>query len=547
MGSMEKIRVLAADDEYWSRENLRNLLPWQEYGMEFLEPACDGEEVLERMEEERPDILLTDINMPFMDGLELLARMQKEYPDVITVAVSGYDDFEKVKGAFLSGGIDYLLKPVGREDLEHVIQKVTDLLEKQKRQKEQEQMQDVRKKRTQSYLADGMFSALLTSQLYGRGQETEELQDRISGNTAALIKFYDIAEITEKSEHDILQVSWNIKQRLVKECLTNETAQIFHYTQKMSEFMMIGSSSCQDAKEFAQRVEQAFPLEKFGPVSVVLYQITDGKEEDIQKNIGKIYRELITALVQRPFQRVHNIRFCHEINGTDQKMIAKGAHFRMDEELLRTFQESQIGNAQKLIFDTMGLNHCVEDGWSYLEVKQFVGRIHNVLFAYVRKERPYLQGLMEESMETADYYLKCLNAKELMITLKIMLENLGEKEEQKQTDSGPGLMEQIHRHIEKNYPENITLTELAEQYHVDASHLSRTFSRTYGETVIAFLTRIRMEKAAELMKETDKTLEAISFLVGYDDYHYFSRVFRKKMGISPSEYRSKNIVQKCAT
>ena len=182
MESMEKIRVLAADDEYWSRENLRNLLPWQEYGMEFLEPACDGEEVLERMEEERPDILLTDINMPFMDGLELLARMQKEYPDVITVAVSGYDDFEKVKGTFLSGGIDYLLKPVGREDLEQVIQKVTDLLEKQKRQKEQEQMQDVRKKRTQSYLADGMFSALLTSQLYGRGQETEELQDRISGN-----------------------------------------------------------------------------------------------------------------------------------------------------------------------------------------------------------------------------------------------------------------------------------------------------------------------------------------------------------------------------
>ena len=547
MESMEKIRVLAADDEYWSRENLRNLLPWQEYGMEFLEPACDGEEVLERMEEERPDILLTDINMPFMDGLELLARMQKEYPDVITVAVSGYDDFEKVKGTFLSGGIDYLLKPVGREDLEQVIHKVTDLLEKQKRQKEQEQIQDVRKKRTQSYLADGMFSALLTSQLYGRGQETEELQDRISGNTAALIKFYDIAEITEKSEHDILQVAWNIKQRLVKECLTNETGQVFHYTQKMSEFMMIGSSSCQDAKEFAQRVEQAFPLEKFGPVSVVLYQISDGKETDIQKNIGKIYRELITALVQRPFQWVHNIQFCHEMNGTDQKMIAKGAHFRMDEELLRAFQESQIGNAQKLIFDTMGLNRCVEDGWSYLEVKQFVGRIHNVLFAYVRKERPYLQGLMEESMETADYYLKCLNAKELMITLKIMLENLGEKEEQKQTDSGPGLMEQIHRHIEKNYPENITLTELAEQYHVDASHLSRTFSRTYGETVIAFLTRIRMEKAAELMKETDKTLEAISFLVGYDDYHYFSRVFRKKMGISPSEYRSKNIVQKCAT
>lgn len=67
---------------------------------------------------------------------------------------------------------------------------------------------------------------------------------------------------------------------------------------------------------------------------------------------------------------------------------------------------------------------------------------------------------------------------------------------------------------------------------MDASYLSRTFSQKYGETIIAFLTRIRMEKAAELMKDQDKKLETISFLVGYDDYNYFSRVFRKKMGCS---------------
>ena len=70
MSHMEKIRVLAADDEYWSRENLRNLLPWQEYGMEFLEPACDGAEVLERMEQEHPDILLTDIKMCIRDSIK---------------------------------------------------------------------------------------------------------------------------------------------------------------------------------------------------------------------------------------------------------------------------------------------------------------------------------------------------------------------------------------------------------------------------------------------------------------------------------------------
>ena len=118
-----KYKVLAADDEYWSRENIRNLISWDEYSFEFLEPACDGEEVLERIPEEKPDIILTDINMPFLSGLELLQKLQTEYPQIITIAVSGYDDFEKVKGVFTSGGLDYLLKPVGKEELIQVLKK----------------------------------------------------------------------------------------------------------------------------------------------------------------------------------------------------------------------------------------------------------------------------------------------------------------------------------------------------------------------------------------------------------------------------------------
>ena len=77
-----KYKVLAADDEFWSRENIRNLIPWEEYSLEFLEPACDGEEVIERIAEEKPDIILTDINMPFLSGLELLQRLQNEYPEI---------------------------------------------------------------------------------------------------------------------------------------------------------------------------------------------------------------------------------------------------------------------------------------------------------------------------------------------------------------------------------------------------------------------------------------------------------------------------------
>ena len=130
-----KYRVLAADDELWSRENIRRMLPWEDYSIEFLEPACDGEEVLERIPKEKPDILITDINMPFLSGLELLDRIKEEYPDIITLAVSGYDDFQKVKGVFMSGGIDYLLKPVSREQLVDSLSKALKTLEERETEK----------------------------------------------------------------------------------------------------------------------------------------------------------------------------------------------------------------------------------------------------------------------------------------------------------------------------------------------------------------------------------------------------------------------------
>lgn len=132
------------DDEFWSRENIRNLIPWEEYSLEFLEPACDGEEVMERIEEEKPDIILTDINMPFLSGLELLERLQKEYPEIVTVAISGYDDFDKVKGVFVSGGLDYLLKPVGKEEMVKVLTKALNLLEERENTKKQDETSRIR-------------------------------------------------------------------------------------------------------------------------------------------------------------------------------------------------------------------------------------------------------------------------------------------------------------------------------------------------------------------------------------------------------------------
>lgn len=171
-------------------------------------------------------------------------------------------------------------------------------------------------------------------------------------------------------------------------------------------------------------------------------------------------------------------------------------------------------------------------------MKQYIRRITGILYRYVQEQQPELTAQAEEAMDDIDYYMKCLDAGSVMSSIKILLNSLWENDSENNVDSAGSQMEQIRQYILTSYHENITLTALAPAYHMDASYLSRMFSQTYGETIIAYLTRVRMEQAIRLMGDEEKKLETISFLVGYDDYNYFSRVFRKKLGVSPREYRN---------
>ena len=537
-----KYKVLAADDEFWSRENIRSLILWEEYSLEFLEPACDGEEVLERIPEEKPDIILTDINMPFLSGLELLQRLQNEYPNIVTIAISGYDDFDKVKGVFVSGGLDYLLKPVGKEELVKILTKALGVLEERENAKKHDETSRIQEHKLSSFLEDSEYSALLSGKLYGQSASQTHVSSTNTFSEVAtlMVKFYNIAEIAEQFDHDNLQMSWSIKSRLRELTGTDGNAIIFNNSNKMSEFLIVKTADAKELRALAENILKEFPLEEYGPVSVVLHEQTSSLDD-----IGTVYRELISTLVTRPFSRSHCILSCpEEKNTVEMQTIGKSAPAHMETELYHLLSTGKKSETEKLIFRTCDFKHCDDGTWSYLDVKQYAGRITGILYRYVQEKCPELTAQAEEAMDNIDYYMKCLNAPSLFASLKILLDSLWESGEDKGADSSSVVqqVEQIHRYIEQSYHENITLTALAEQYHMDASYLSRIFSQKYGETIIAFLTRIRMEKAAELMKDQDKKLETISFLVGYDDYNYFSRVFRKKMGCSPREYRN-NLAQ----
>ena len=222
MEKERKYKILIADDEYWTREKFRHMIQWEKYNLEFMEPAADGEDVLEKMKAEVPDILITDINMPFMNGVDLLTIVREKYPDVITFVISGYDDFDYVKGTFMAGAINYLKKPVTKVELVNAITSAMERIGEREHQKDQMQ-------KAASAISDREFSQMIQ-------QDKLSFIPSVSVNTSAaftgmsliLIKIHDLKDSIVEFRRDMTAFSYVVKKRL-QEITGDPDAILFNY------------------------------------------------------------------------------------------------------------------------------------------------------------------------------------------------------------------------------------------------------------------------------------------------------------------------------
>ena len=521
-----KYKVLAADDELWSRENIRRMLPWEDYSIDFLEPACDGEEVLERIPKEKPDIVITDINMPFLSGLELLNKIQTLYPDIITLAVSGYDDFRKVKGVFMSGGIDYLLKPVSREQLVDSLSKALKTLEEREAEKAVKEDSRLRENYVSSFLEDDEFSSLLNGKLFRPGKESHVPSTKVfSEISTILVKFHDV-EILKQSYHkDVLQMSYDIKNKL-RELVGSELTIVFNYTDKVNEFILEMNATPARLRLIADKILEAFPLENQGPITIVVHDKATSLDD-----IAAVYREMISELVTRPFSREHCIVMC--TGGKKTAGLSDRYTGRVEALVSDCLSHHDTEQARNIIVETAGLGKCDSKKWSLFEVTQFTTKALNTI---ADTDKTSDNRSYEEVQDAINYGLRSLN-KDIILDNIVLAIKIAAGDSASENASISQQVDSVHDYIEKHYMEHLSLSDLAEQFFVEASYLSRKFSQKYNETITACITRCRMDKAKELMQDENNKLEAISFEVGYDDYNYFSRVFRRFEGISPSEYR----------
>ncbi len=528
----ERYKVLIADDEYWTREKLRKMIEWDEYELELLPLASDGEEVLARMEQHRPDILITDINMPFLNGVELLEEVQKLYPDVITFVISGYNDFEYVKGAFLAGSINYLMKPVSKIDLVNAIIKALEIIQERRSLKAQEAKKKLEFSKAASLMQDREFSQLLEHKDMLSVPYAASFGLDAAGLSLTLIKIHNMSYLMKECGYDMNLISVKTKNR-IRDVIGAGALMVFNYIYRSNEFLIVSEIERETLVPLIKRLLE----ELCGWTQSVITIVTSSHIYSLD-NIQQAYVQAISLLMTRKFTS----ESCLITANPDNQAGGGEVNSRFSEiqaKELRTLLKS--GNQRgiyELVFEKTGIRKCKEEAWSYLEVRQTVKRVCNILSEEAEKALSPEELLQAESMaEMADKAVELLDDVYLCEVTETMIDSVLAAGTDDAADTMQETVRQAAVYVDEHYFETLTLSGLSEQFHVEHSYFSKLFKKLTGETLMMYIAKLRIRKAKEYMKENAGSLTEIAFMVGYDDYTYFNKVFRKLTGVSPRDYK----------
>lgn len=532
---MEQYKVILVDDEAEVIDIMEAKIRWSELGFEVVGSAKNGVKALELVEKLQPDVVLTDIRMPYMDGLELSRKLNQDYPNIYIILCTGFDEFEYAKEAVHLDIKEYLLKPISAAELSESLMRLKENLDK-----EREEKLNVRK--LENYFQESLpalQSNLFISLMEGRVSEEDyarfsaAYQVNMKGPLFCCIVFHTSENHVPEGMNPLLlsmSVEREIRQRLVEKWHCKE----FLYLGNTVLIMEMGSEEkmvpitdeCDRFCRWAYRVMGAVVTAGIGTVCDNLFNINLSYEGA---------REAVSYRVLYGTQRAINIR---EIVPKEQATLSLLEEGRMHD----LFRAIRVGNPEK-----------IEEA-----VQKEIQKIH--------KHTVTIGQYHLAAMETvSNFYKFCANNSLDFNEIAGNVPNLYEKVPQMDESSLTSWMNEMARMIseelktarnstshrlvteaqllvrEKYMDASISLDVVCSILGVSNSYFSSVFKKETGKSFISYLTDYRMDIAEELILSGETKSYKVAEKVGYLDANYFSYVFKKRFGVSPSKYRARNL------
>lgn len=533
-----KLKVLILDDEFIIREGLCSF-PWNAYGCEVVGSAEDGEEGLELAQKLQPDIVLSDIKMPEMDGLEVAEKVKEQFPETEIVLLTGYDDFEFAQQALRIGVAEYLLKPIDFKALDAVVEKICGRIRKQQKQKTDYELlkEQYRKARPQivcKAISDALFG------IYEDKKELlenlENLRIRLDCSYVAYARIVSIEKGQEEFDRGLLKfIICNVCEEILRE--NREDLRVFSVTDTMGYCFVISypeylmdrdcMNHCMMACEKAQR-----------KVQEILQATLSFGISNRSKNAGELnlaYREAVEACEEGSFiDDTGNVTKYSDVN-----CVQRNAESMTEGEKKRILSELARGNGETALrFVNSIFDKC--DDIDILRYDSMDLLIQSMRYLSVDKRE--LSGSQKTEndrmfIETMEQIVGCHNRKNLLQVLRKALLYGGNQQLNMHVSRNQKMGEEIEGYIRENYASDLSLDSLAEQFKISKTYVNRLLKTHTGKCFLETLTDIRMMKAKKLIQEGQYRVYEIAEMVGYRDFSYFIRVFKKKYGTTPNNYK----------
>lgn len=529
-------KVLLVEDEVLVREAITENIAWNEIELQLLAACKNGKEAIEIIGKEVPDIVITDICMPYVDGMQLSKYIYENYPETKIIIFSGYDEFDYAKQALQYKVEEYLLKPITATELTELLINIKNKIDRQRREKN-----DMRKMRGVYYKHLTTIRSQILNDLILGNKKEEEYRDEMKESGIELSKkYFKVVVIETKmcygsnfatgdNHNQSALLSFAI-YNIVSEIMNAQSLGIA-FQSKDKRTVIIFESNLSQAFENEVRTVCQLIQDKIKNYLQIHTIIGIGKEVEALSKIYLSYEEAY-GLTQYSYLFGYNFMISQkevtllrkEIDTSDNieallLQVKKQSDEGVELELDRLLQEIKKAYLRKEEVFIIMQNIMIETKeilrLTGVEKKTIEGNDEKWLYAFEKKEN------IQEAFEVMNKYLSFI-----MKQIYKLGEDNGKKQSLLALD-----------YIEKNYQNSeLTLQILCKYLSISPSYFSAVFKKETGETFVEVLTKKRMEVAKNLLKYTSLRNYEIAERVGFSDSHYFSQTFKKFVGKTPKEY-----------
>ncbi|MBQ4062100.1 MAG: response regulator [Christensenellaceae bacterium] len=509
--------VLIADDERMVREGLTKYVPWEEFGFHIAGTAENGIDALNMIRSLRPDLLLTDVRMPFLSGIELIERAKKIKPDISIIVLSGYDEFEYVQKAINSGASGYLLKPLNLDTLKPMLINIKeDLIN-------QQQMDSMITDLTASSmkLLDAKKEQVLRSLMFDLPLDEEEtLADLGIYHDDCCVVGIIKADDSNLDESEKKKLYKNMK-KCAEEAVQHEYITIINSNSPTSLiYILLGMSQTLSEISEKIRITIAEHLKQAGINAAVSHS-------DIHRSVyslNKAYDEAMSSADSSNFMSTEHLML-YEFEEISPSILLDRA--QTDAFINRISEVIAKNSTGSHMFDTFLVSNV------YVQIQKLT--------------RDMEVDIRELVGSPAEFYKNICSKQKIesrLEALKDVLLKLNDYIVSNRNNKTLSIIEKTKQFIADNYSDrDLSLQKTAEHCAITPNYLSYIFKQNTDMNFSEYLSQFRIKKAEELLLFTDKTVYEIAELVGYDNSAYFCTVFKKTVGHTPSFYRSKNSVK----